>query len=126
MLGVAGSYGGIYPKVEEYSVGVIVRLIGAAVAILCITDTSMTPLSSLPSSPITLNVTTVYHIQCSREKLRERVSVSRLLSKQVSTLVYYSAAIRLPGYNVMHIFLMCIVHAMHMQHCEDMWLYMHI
>ena len=90
MLGVAGSYGGIYPKVGEYSVGVIVRLIGAAVATLCITDTLMTPLSSLPSSLITLrnpNVTTIYHIQCSREKLKERISVSRLLNKQVSTLI---------------------------------------
>ena len=60
MLGEAGSSGGIFPNSEEYSVGVTVRVIGAAVATLCVMVTLITSLPSVPSAlvSITSNVTT--------------------------------------------------------------------
>ena len=48
-LGEARFNGGIGPKMGEYPVGVIVRLIGAAVATLCIMVTLITSVSSVPS-----------------------------------------------------------------------------
>ena len=78
MLGEAGSNGGIGPNTGEYSVGVIVRLTGAAVAIFCTMVTLMTSLSSLPSSSISINpnVTTAGGEEMGEE--RERVCVYSL------------------------------------------------
>ena len=54
LLGEAGSDGGIFPKMGEI-VGVIVRVIGAAVAMLCMMVTLITSVPSVPSSLISIN-----------------------------------------------------------------------
>ena len=67
MLGLLESNSEISnPKSSEYSVGVIVRLIGTAVSTLCTTRTLITPVSSRPSLSVSSNsnFTTVCVKEC--------------------------------------------------------------